>query len=70
MSGNGYRLTSSSSGEWPTITIPVEWYVADETGLSSGPIRQGQIVGGKFDGADLTFRVQGSSIIYGRNEEG
>lgn len=51
MSDYSWSRDSSGGSDWPTISIPFEWVVADDTGVSSGPIRRGQIVGGKFDGA-------------------
>lgn len=59
---DGANFTSSGAdGPWPTISVPFEWVVADETGVSSGPIRRGQIIGGKFDGGHVQTDSDGGS---------
>ncbi|WP_433568130.1 hypothetical protein ACQP1O_43020 (plasmid) [Nocardia sp. CA-151230] len=50
--GTKYSYTGDG-GEWPTVTVPFEWHFFDETGHHSGPIRRGEIIGGRYDGLQV-----------------
>lgn len=52
--GTSYRW-SGAERRWGTFTvgIPFEWVIVDETGVSRGPIRRREIIGGRLDGARM-----------------